>query len=320
MSEVKSIISEIVSKKEIKNLSFAGCGGSLTCFYAPSYYIQREANNISTCAINAHEFTVDTPKFINENSIVVCASRRGDTAQTVEAAKKAKECGATVIGLQYTTDTPLEKVCDYTIQFNDGPGIPNSAGKSALALEIAYEVLHQVEGTGRYEEMVAAMNKLDEILPEAVVKCVPDAINFSIDYKDDDIIYTMGSGTAWSAAHQEAICIFMEMQWINSSVIQSDEFFNGPFEITNPDTAYLVFKSTGKTREEDERALAFLERHNHHYHVLDGYDYGLEALGDVSGYFDAMFLSGIIGVYNHLLADMRDHPLSKRKYMWKYNY
>ena len=35
-----------------------------------------------------------------KNAIVVCASRRGNTPQTVEAAKKAKECGATVIGLQ----------------------------------------------------------------------------------------------------------------------------------------------------------------------------------------------------------------------------
>ncbi len=40
-------------------------------------------------------------------------------------------------------------------------------------------------------------------------------------------------------AHQQTICIFMEMQWINSSAIHSDEFFNGPFEITEKDTKLL---------------------------------------------------------------------------------
>ena len=130
----------------------------------------------------------------------------------------------------------------------------------------------------------------------------------------------MGSGTAWGAAHQEAICIFMEMQWIHSSVIHTGKFFHGPFEITDPDTAFLMFKSTGKTREPDERATRFLNDHNRHLTVIDAKDYGLEELGEVSEYFDGLFYNGLIGVYNHLLADMGDHDLMKRKYMCKYNY
>ena len=112
----------------------------------------------------------------------------------------------------------------------------------------------------------------------------------------------------------------MEMQWINSSAIHSDEFFNGPFEITEKDTAYLMLKSTGATRAVDERALRFLSKFNEHTTVLDGYDYGMKELGEVSGYFDHDFYSELLGVYNDLLADRRQHPLSWRKYMWKFNY
>ena len=112
----------------------------------------------------------------------------------------------------------------------------------------------------------------------------------------------------------------MEMQWINSSVIHCDEFFNGPFEITEKDTAYLLLKSTGRTREVDERAIAFLNKFNAHTTIIDGFDYGMKELGEVSEYYDHSFYSELLGVYNHLLADRRQHPLSWRKYMWKFNY
>jgi fructoselysine-6-P-deglycase FrlB-like protein len=323
MYDVKKTISEILANKEITNVSFTGCGGSLACFYAPYYYITRESKKLSTNYGNANEFSHDTPANVGENSIVVCASRRGNTPQTVEAAKKAKELGATVIALQLEEGTPLEEVADYTIQFKDtgANGALYEESKSAYALAIAYEAVHQLEGNdATYEAMVNAMAKMNEIVPAAKVAVVPEAVKFSVDYNKDDIIYTMGTGTAWAAAQQQTICIFMEMQWINSSVIHCDEFFNGPFEITEKDTAYLLLKSTGKTRAVDERAIAFLNKFNAHTTIIDGCDYGMQELGEVSAYFDHSFYSEILGVYNNLLADRRQHPLSWRKYMWKFNY
>ena len=323
MYDVKKTISEILAEKTITNVSFTGCGGSLACFYAPYYFITRESAVLSANYGNANEFSHDTPKNVNEHSIVVCASRRGDTKQTVEAAQKAKALGATVIALQLEKDTPLEAAADYTIQFKDtgADGALYEESKSAYALAIAYEIVHQLEGNDEvYNAMVNAMNSMNKIVPQALVDVVPEAVKFSVDYNNNDIIYTMGSGTAWAAAQQQTICIFMEMQWINSSVIHSDEFFNGPFEITEKDTAYLLLKSTGRTREVDERAIAFLNKFNAHTTIIDGYDYGMKELGEVSEYFDHSFYSELLNVYNHLLADRRQHPLSWRKYMWKFNY
>lgn len=320
MFDVKQMIQEITSKKEINNVSFTGCGGSLACFYAPYYYINRESKKVSANYVTANEFVHDIPKNVSENSIVVIASRRGNTKETVEAGRVAKKIGATVIGLAYEKDTVMEEIVDYTIHFDDAAGVPFEVSKGAYALKIAYEVMHAVEEVANYQAMVDAMNKMNEIIPAAKQAIIPEAIKFSINYKDDKIIYTMGSGTAWSAAQQQTICIFMEMQWIHSSVIHTGEFFHGPFEITDPDTAYLLLKSTGNTKALDERAISFIENYNHHLTVIDGEQYGMKELGEVSEYFDALFYSEMLSVYNDLLADMRNHPLSKRKYMWKYNY
>lgn len=320
MFDVKKMIEEVCAKKEINNLSFAGCGGSLACFYAPAYYIQREAERISANYVTSNEFVYDTPKNVGKHSIVVVASRRGNTAETIEAARVAKRLGAVVVGLALEKDTVMEEVVDYTIHFDDAEGVAFEEGKGAYALKIAYELVHAVEGKGHYEAMMQAMSKMNTIVPAAKQEIIPEAIKFSIDFKDDCMIYTMGSGCAWAAAQQQTICIFMEMQWINSSVIHTGEFFHGPFEITDPETAYLLLKSTGKTRVLDERAISFLSQYNHHLAVIDGEAYGMKELGEVSEYFDALFYSEMLGVYNGLLADMRNHPLSKRKYMWKYTY
>lgn len=321
MVDVKKIIEEITSKKEIKNLSFTGVGGSLACFYAPYYYVMREAKNITTSYTSSNEFVHDTPACIGENSIVVISSRGGNTAETVEAGRVAKKLGATVIGMTHEDeDNGIKEVSDYVVLFKDLSEDVYEASKTGLILQIAMETLHQVEGSGKYEEMVAAVKKMNTLIPAAEKAVVPEAIQFSINFKDDNIIYTMGSGTSWSAAQQEQICILMEMQWINSSVIHTGEFFHGPFEITNPDTAFLLLKSTGKTKPLDERAITFLDQYNHHHQVLDLEKFGANELGEVSEYFDYDFHTALLGVFNHLLADMRDHPLSKRKYMWKYKY
>ncbi|MFV0395665.1 MAG: SIS domain-containing protein, partial [Coprobacillaceae bacterium] len=197
MFDVKQMIEEITSKKEIKNVSFAGCGGSLACFYAPYYYITREAKNMTTNYVTANEFVHDTPKTIDANSLVVIASRRGNTAETVEAGRVAKKLGATVIGLAYEKDTVMEEVVDYTIHFDDAAGVPFEISKGAYALKIAFEAVNAVEGTSNYEAMNQAMKKMNEIIPNAKEAIIPEAIKFSIDYKDDKIIYKMGSGTAW---------------------------------------------------------------------------------------------------------------------------
>ena len=245
MFDVKKMVEEIVSKKEIKNISFTGVGGSLACFYAPYYYVMREAKNITTSYTSSNEFVHDTPSCVGENSIVVISSRGGNTAETVEAGRVAKKLGATVVGMTHEDeDNGIKEVSDYVILFKDLSEDVYEVSKTGYILKIAMETLHQVEGSGQYEAMCDAMKKMNTLIPSAEKAIVPEAIKFSIDYKNDKIIYTMGSGTAWSAAQQQQICIFMEMQWINSAVIHTGEFFHGPFEITDPDTAFLLLKST----------------------------------------------------------------------------
>ena len=77
----------------------------------------------------------------------------------------------------------------------------------------------------------------------------------------------------------------------------------------------------GKTRSVDARALTFLHRFDALTTVIDAKDYGLSGTtGDVSTYFNPLIHTAVFRVYAEELSYARQHPLTKRRYMWKLEY
>ena len=147
------------------------------------------------------------------------------------------------------------------------------------------------------------------------------AEQFAETYKDDTVIYTMGSGAGYGAAYMESICIFMEMQWLDSSSIHTGEYFHGPFEITDANRPFMIQISEGSTRELDERALKFLHTYAKRIEVLDAKELGLSTIdASVVDYFNHSLFNNVYPIYNHELAEKKEHPLSTRRYMWKVEY
>ena len=132
----------------------------------------------------------------------------------------------------------------------------------------------------------------------------------------------MSSGACHEEAYAFSICLLMEMQWMNSGSFHDGEFFHGPFEIVDKDVPFILLMNEGKTRALDSRALDFLNRFGAKVTVLDGKDFGLgsELHKSVADYFNPIVLSAVLRVYAEQLAIVRNHPLTKRRYMWKLEY
>ena len=320
MQKVKEIVGSILKDHAVDTVYFVGCGGSLAGFFPAKYFLSCEAAKLKVGYINANEFVHATPKEIGPGAVVILASQRGNTPETVKACQVAREKGAATVGLTFQVPSPLSEAAEYVILYEFGDGSVVEYQKSSYGFKLAVELLNEIEGYAEYDKLLDGLKKMDGIVKKACKEIVPYAIKYAWEFKDDSVIYTMGSGASWGSAHQESICIFMEMQWINSSVIHSGEYFHGPFEITDKNTAFLMMKSTGRTRALDDRALTFMKKFNDRCMILDGLDYGMGELGDVSEYLDPFFHTNVVRVFNNLLADVRNHPLSVRRYMWKFDY
>ena len=320
MQKVKEIVGDILKNHAVDTVYFVGCGGSLAGFFPAKYFLSCEAAKLKVGYINANEFVHATPKEIGPGAVVILASQRGNTPETVKACQVAREKGAATVGLTFQVPSPLSQAAEYVILYEFGDGSVVEYQKPSYGFKLAVELLQEIEGYADYDKLLDGLKKMDGIVKTACQEIVPYAIKYAWEFKDDSVIYTMGSGASWGSAHQESICIFMEMQWINSSVIHSGEYFHGPFEITDKSTAFLMMKSTGRTRALDDRALTFMKKFNDRCMILDGLDYGMGELGNVSEYLDPFFHTNVIRVFNNLLADVRNHPLSVRRYMWKFDY
>ena len=319
--EIKKIVEEIVKAKQIENIYLVGCGASKADLYPAKYFVEHNSK-LKTALITANEFNYDMPSDVGEKSIVVTASLGGSTPETVTATGKAKELGAAVISLTMEAGSAITKDADYVIVHGFAKNYAAKLEKMISALKVAVEVVNQVEGYANYEQMEDGFEKIPALIEKAASQVTVQAKKFAEQYADASQVYVLGSGATAEVAYATSLCLFLEMQWINSASVHSGEFFHGALEITDKDVPFVLFMNEGKTREIDARALTFLQCFDAKVTVIDSKDYGLSSVVDASvvDYFNPMLLTAVVRVHAEKLGELRGHPLSKRRYMWKLEY
>lgn len=330
--DIKNIVAEIIEKKRdkggVKSIYFVGCGGSLGALYPAKTFMEKEATSLKSAWISSNEFVHSTPKDFGENSIIVLACHKGNTPETIKAAEIGKKAGAAVILLTWLEESEIVEFGDYVILYSFDASPDHLAGdidyageKTLCALLVAVELVAQTEGYANYNKFQEGLGLISSIIKNARRHVAERSLDFAKKYKDAPVIYTMGSGAAYGAAYMESICIFMEMQWLDSSSIHTGEFFHGPFEVTDKNRTFVIQINEGSTRELDERALTFLRKYGQNIEVLDAKELGLSTIdSSVVDYFNHSLFNNVYPVYNHDLATERQHPLTTRRYMWKVEY
>ncbi|EHD5295037.1 SIS domain-containing protein [Salmonella enterica subsp. enterica serovar Enteritidis] len=318
---VSNIVTSQAEKGGIKHVYYVACGGSYAAFYPAKAFLEKEAKALTVGLYNSGEFINNPPVALGENAVVVVASHKGNTPETIKAAEIARQHGAPVIGLTWVMDSPLVAHCDYVETYTFGDGKDIAGEKTMKGLLSAVELLQQTEGYAHYDDFQDGVSKINRIVWRACEQVAERAQAFAQEYKDDKVIYTVASGAGYGAAYLQSICIFMEMQWIHSACIHSGEFFHGPFEITDANTPFLFQFSEGNTRAVDERALNFLKKYGRRIEVVDAKELGLSTIKTtVIDYFNHSLFNNVYLVYNRALAEARQHPLTTRRYMWKVEY
>lgn len=331
-TDIRNIVAEIIENKKeeggVKSLYYVGCGGSLGALYPAKTFMQTECSHIKSGWMNSNEFVHATPKDFGKNSIICLACHKGNTPETIAAAKLGKEKGAAVILLTWLKESEIIPFGDYIILYSFDASPDHLAGdieyageKTLCALSVAVELLEQTAGYENYDKYLDGLDRISAVIRRARWKVQVRAEKFAEEYKDDGLIYTMGSGASWGSAYMESICIFMEMQWLDSACIHTGEYFHGPFEVTDASRPFMIQIAEGTTRELDERCLSFLRKYARRIEVLDAKELGLSTIdASVIDYFNHSLFNNVYPVYNHALAEARRHPLTTRRYMWRVEY
>lgn len=322
LSVPKQIVADILSKKTVENVAFVGCGASKSELYPAKYFLANASKKLRVAHYTANEFNYDTPDWLGETTVVITASLGGSTPETVKANSVAKAAGATVVSVTHAAGSALTKEADYSIVHGFEANYAAKLEKMGYVMALALEILQQTEGYEKYDKMVEGFENIFELAETSAQAARKAAKEFAEAYKDAPVVYVMSSGASAEVAYSTSICLMMEMQWINSGSFHAGEFFHGPFEIVDKNVPFILLMNDGKTRAIDSRALTFLDRFDALTTVVDAKDYGLTsaASSDVATYFNPLLHTAVFRVFAEELSYIRQHPLTKRRYMWKLEY
>lgn len=156
---VSNIVTSQAEKGGVKHVYYVACGGSYAAFYPAKAFLEKEAKALTVGLYNSGEFINNPPVALGENAVVVVASHKGNTPETIKAAEIARQHGAPVIGLTWIMDSPLVAHCDYVETYTFGDGKDIAGEKTMKGLLSAVELLQQTEGYAHYDDFQDGVSK-----------------------------------------------------------------------------------------------------------------------------------------------------------------
>lgn len=314
-SQIRKILASL-NGRTFEQIYYVACGGSSALMYPSKYFADCFSQQLNTDYYNANEFIYLSPAALGENSLVITCSQEGKTPETVEAAKFARNKGATVVALSMRKGTPLEQEADYFVQYghyNTAPAIETSYG---VVYMLTAGIIEMREGTRLFEGMVKNLAAATPVIKTAVEQFQPLANEFAHACKDAKVIYSLSSGPDYSQSYVLCNTYMMEMQWINAIPIHAGEFFHGPFEIIEKDSPVVLLMGQSNSRFLEERVLAFCQRYTEKLFTIDTKEVDFQSIDDAyHGVVAVLVLNNVCRKFAQTIAVVRDHPLDIRRYM-----
>ena len=313
LGQIVQAVSAVEQMGTVNAVYFVACGGSQAVLMAGQYIFDKETT-VPSHVYTANEFMYDTPKSLNEQSLVISCSHSGNTPETVAATKLAREKGAMTIALSNEEGSPLWNAAQCPVHYDWGKEVSDSDKNKGILYGLLFHLLKVLAPSEKWDVCLKELDKLSELSGKAKELYQEKAERWAKENKREKLIYTIGSGINYGEVYSTAMCWFMEMQWIHSGCIHSGEYFHGPFEVTDYDVPFLLVKSIGNTRFLDQRVEDFSKKYSDKMLILDQEDLPLAGVADEAKPYIAAILSGVvIRQFVEAIAFERGHSLDVRR-------
>lgn len=316
-------LAQAVSSRDIRQVWVTSCGGSLATLDPIRYILTQETAKAVSHAINAAEFSCDPPKALGADCLVILNSQSGTTAETVRAAKLARQRGALTAAFTTVPGSPVEQAVDFPIYYYDDPVHPYPLLLSIFpeVYQTAFALLDALDGTRRLPVMEAAMERLEGVCLRETAVFSAQAREFAASHRTEPVIYTVSAGLDRCVAYILTNCSFMESVWRHSSPLHAGELFHGACEAIGAETPVVAFLGLGPCRPVEERAVKFLQRITRKLTVLDAASLDLSELPEeVRELAAPLVLHAIASDFCLKLSQRLGHPMSSRRYMGVMSY
>ena len=232
--------------KNSKGAFFVGCGTAYHACLEGSYIFSKVAKT-HVNVVYAHEFP-NYSHFLNDESLVIAISQSGETADTLEAIRAAKEKGAKVISIVNVAGSTLVRESDKFLLQHAGPEIAVLSTKSytsqlAILTLLAYALAGKLdEGKSKLRELIRYIYYLTSKNTQDHIKKLAEKL------KDAKDIYIIGRGVQYPTALEAALKI-KEVSYIHAEAFPGGELKHGNIALIEKGTPCIVF--TSKENEDE---------------------------------------------------------------------
>jgi glucosamine--fructose-6-phosphate aminotransferase (isomerizing) len=229
--------------REFDELWITACG---TAYHAGlvGKEIFRRLLRIPTFVEYAHEMRYSDP-LISPRSFTVAISQSGETADTLAAARLAKERGSRMLALTNVVGSTLSREADDILYTRAGPEISVASTKAYLAMLIALYLLALRIGRARGvvdEELAARVAHGLSLLPAQVEELLhreDEVIAAARDILGAEDVYFIGRGLDYAVAMEGSLKL-KEISYLHSEAMPAGELKHGTLALVTRGTPVIV--------------------------------------------------------------------------------
>lgn len=257
----------------VTNVLVCSVGGSLATMEPFALMIDR-MSDLPVRSMHAAELMAAGCNMVGPGTLVLMASKSGDTVETVAAARWLKERGARIFSSTGPDASPLAELSDYDFHFGDG---------RPLELPFYLFVGRLLADRGSFADYADFADNLASLggALNAVRKQFDErAVAYAHAYHAEPYHIWVASGDLWPVCYSYAMCVLEESLWIRTKSVSSPDFFHGTLELLEPGVPLTLLVGEGATRDLDLRVARFAEQHTDKLTVIDAADFELPGIDD----------------------------------------
>jgi glucosamine--fructose-6-phosphate aminotransferase (isomerizing) len=235
-----------ISDEDVRGIDqvfIVACGSAYHSGLVGKYAIERWTR-LPVQVEMASEFRYRDP-VVGRNTLVIAVSQSGETADTLEAVRHARQQKAWVLAVTNTIGSTIARESDAALYTRCGPEVAVASTKAVIAQIVAMYLvglyLAQLRGTRDPDEVRAHLADLAEI-PDLIAETLTrmDSVRALADeIKDAKRVLFIGRHVGYPMALEGALKL-KELAYISAEGFPAGEIKHGPIALVEPGTPVVV--------------------------------------------------------------------------------
>ena len=245
--------------RSVDKVIMIGCGTASYAGQVARYAIEHWCRIPVEVELSS-EFRYRDP-VVGEKTLVVAISQSGETMDTIQAIRHAREQGAKVVAIVNTPGSTISRESDAVILTHAGPEIAVASTKAFTAQVAACYILGlylaQVRGNKYADEIADYMEKLARV-PEAIARVLENGETvrqFARTMQDATSVIYLGRHVGFPVALEGALKL-KEICYIHAEGFAAGELKHGPIALVDEGQPVIVIVPTPRRPELHGKVLA----------------------------------------------------------------